>query len=217
MEIFLQILALLLAAVAAYLIGSINFAIIITRLFAKKDIRDYGSGNAGMTNVLRTLGKGPAVLVTLGDFCKGVAAVLVGRLILQLLGGGIPFYGDYFLGLFAMLGHCFPIFYGFRGGKGILVSAGVILVLNWRVLLIILAVFLILVAFTKTVSLGSISAAAAYPVSTLIVDLLRKAPHPFLNALSALVIGGIVIFMHRSNIKRLLNGTENKLGQKKKS
>ena len=94
MEIFLQILALLLAAVAAYLIGSINFAIIITRLFAKKDIRDYGSGNAGMTNVLRTLGKGPAVLVTLGDFCKGVAAVLVGRLILQLLGGGIPFYGD---------------------------------------------------------------------------------------------------------------------------
>ncbi len=217
MEIFLQILALLLAAVAAYLIGSINFAIIITRLFAKKDIRDYGSGNAGMTNVLRTLGKGPAVLVTLGDFCKGVAAVLVGRLILQLLGGGIPFYGDYFLGLFAMLGHCFPIFYGFRGGKGILVSAGVILVLNWRVLLIILAVFLIVVAFTRTVSLGSISAAAAYPVSTLIVDLLRKAPHPFLNALSALVIGGIVIFMHRSNIKRLLNGTENKLGQKKKS
>lgn len=217
MEIFLQILALLLAAVAAYLIGSINFAIIITRLFAKKDIRDYGSGNAGMTNVLRTLGKGPAVLVTLGDFCKGVAAVLVGRLILQLLGGGIPFYGDYFLGLFAMLGHCFPIFYGFRGGKGILVSAGVILVLNWRVLLIILAVFLIVVAFTRTVSLGSISAAAAYPVSTLIVDLLRKAPHPFLNALSALVIGGIVIFMHRSNIKRLRNGTENKLGQKKKS
>lgn len=217
MEIFLQILALLLAAVAAYLIGSINFAIIITRLFAKKDIRDYGSGNAGMTNVLRTLGKGPAVLVTLGDFCKGVAAVLVGRLILQLLGGGIPFYGDYFLGLFAMLGHCFPVFYGFRGGKGILVSAGVILVLNWRVLLIILAVFLVVVAFTKTVSLGSISAAAAYPVSTLIVDLLRKAPHPFLNALSALVIGGIVIFMHRSNIKRLLNGTENKLGQKKKS
>ena len=217
MEIFLQILALLLAAVAAYLIGSINFAIIITRLFAKKDIRDYGSGNAGMTNVLRTLGKGPAVLVTLGDFCKGVAAVLVGRLILHLLGGGIPFYGDYFLGLFAMLGHCFPIFYGFRGGKGILVSAGVILVLNWRVLLIILAVFLIVVAFTRTVSLGSVSAAAAYPVSTLIVDLLRKAPHPFLNALSALVIGGIVIFMHRSNIRRLLNGTENKLGQKKKS
>ena len=217
MEIFLQILALLLAAVAAYLIGSINFAIIITRLFAKKDIRDYGSGNAGMTNVLRTLGKGPAVLVTLGDFCKGVAAVLVGRLILHLLGGGIPFYGDYFLGLFAMLGHCFPIFYGFRGGKGILVSAGVILVLNWRVLLIILAVFLIVVAFTRAVSLGSISAAAAYPVSTLIVDLLRKAPHPFLNALSALVIGGLVIFMHRSNIRRLLNGTENKLGQKKKS
>ena len=206
MEIFLQILALLLAGVVAYLIGSINFAIIVTKLFAKKDIRDFGSGNAGMTNVLRTLGKGPAVLVTLGDFLKGVLAVVIGRLILHLLGGGAPFYGDYLLGLMAMLGHCFPIFYGFRGGKGILVSAGVILMLNWRGLLIILAV-----------SLGSISAAAAYPVSTLIVDLIRKAPHPFLNALSALIIGGIVIFMHRSNIKRLLNGTENKLGQKKKS
>ena len=143
--------------------------------------------------------------------------MVIGRLILHLLGGGAPFYGDYLLGLMAMLGHCFPIFYGFRGGKGILVSAGVILMLNWRVLLIILAVFLLVVVFTKTVSLGSISAAAAYPVSTLIVDLIRKAPHPFLNALSALIIGGIVIFMHRSNIKRLLNGTENKLGQKKKS
>lgn len=217
MEIFLQILALLLAGVVAYLIGSINFAIIVTKLFAKKDIRDFGSGNAGMTNVLRTLGKGPAVLVTLGDFLKGVLAVVIGRLILHLLGGGAPFYGDYLLGLMAMLGHCFPIFYGFRGGKGILVSAGVILMLNWRVLLIILAVFLLVVVFTKTVSLGSISAAAAYPVSTLIVDLIRKASHPFLNALSALIIGGIVIFMHRSNIKRLLNGTENKLGQKKKS
>ncbi len=217
METFLQILTLLLVAVAAYLIGSINFAIIVTKLFAKKDIRDYGSGNAGMTNVLRTLGKGPAVLVTVGDFCKGVAAVLVGRMLLHLLGGGIPFYADYILGLFAMLGHCFPVFYGFRGGKGILVSAGVISVLNWRVLLIILAVFLIVVGVSKTVSLGSISAAAAYPISTLLVDLLRKAPHPFLDALSALIIGGIVIFMHRSNIKRLRNGTENKLGQKKKS
>ena len=164
MEIFLQILALLLAGVVAYLIGSINFAIIVTKLFAKKDIRDFGSGNAGMTNVLRTLGKGPAVLVTLGDFLKGVLAVVIGRLILHLLGGGAPFYGDYLLGLMAMLGHCFPIFYGFRGGKGILVSAGVILMLNWRVLLIILAVFLLVVVFTKTVSLGSISAAAAYPV-----------------------------------------------------
>ena len=85
MEIFLQILALLLAGVVAYLIGSINFAIIVTKLFAKKDIRDFGSGNAGMTNVLRTLGKGPAVLVTLGDFLKGVLAVVIGRLILHLL------------------------------------------------------------------------------------------------------------------------------------
>ena len=216
MEIFLQILALLLACIAAYLIGSINFAIIVTRLFAKKDIRDFGSGNAGMTNVLRTLGKGPAALVTVGDFCKGMLAVFLGHLILRFLGNGIPFYADYLIALLVMLGHCFPLFYGFRGGKGILVSAGVILVLDWKVLLIIFATFLVVVLLTKTVSLGSISAAAMFPIATLIVSLLEKAPHPVLDTLAALVIGGLVIFMHRSNIKRLLNGTENKFGSKNK-
>ena len=205
MEIFLQILVLLLTGALAYLIGSINFAIIVTKLFAKKDIRDFGSGNAGMTNVLRTLGKGPAALVTLGDFCKGMLAVFLGHLILRYLGGGVPFYADYLIALLVMLGHCFPLFYGFRGGKGILVSAGVILVLNWNVVLL-----------TKTVSLGSISAAAMFPIATLVMGLLTRAAHPFLDTLSALLIGGLVIFMHRSNIKRLLNGTENKLGQKRK-
>ncbi|MGI5856563.1 MAG: glycerol-3-phosphate 1-O-acyltransferase PlsY [Candidatus Merdivicinus sp.] len=215
MEIFLQFLALLLTGVLAYLIGSINFAIIVTKLFAKKDIRDFGSGNAGMTNVLRTLGKGPAVLVTLGDFCKGMLAVFLGHVILRYLGGGVPFYADYLIALLVMLGHCFPLFYGFRGGKGILVSAGVILMLNWKVLLIIFATFLIVVLLTKTVSLGSISAAVMFPIATLAMGLLARAPHPFWDTLSALLIGGLVIFMHRSNIKRLLNGTENKLGQKK--
>lgn len=218
MELFLQILALILAGVLAYLIGSINFAIIITRLFVKKDIRNYGSGNAGMTNVLRTLGKWPAVLVTLGDFLKGVAAALLGHLVMRYLGSAdpVPFYTDYVIALMVLLGHCFPLFHGFRGGKGILVSAGFILVQDWRVLLIIFTAFLIGVIISKTVSLGSISAAAMYPIATLAVGLLTAEPHPVLDMLVALLIGGIVIFLHRSNIKRLLNGTENKLGQKKK-
>lgn len=216
MDTFLLIAALLLSGFLAYLIGSVNFAIIVTWIFTKKDIRDYGSGNAGMTNVLRTVGKLPALLVTIGDFCKGMLAVFLGHLLLAWIGGGVPFYADYLIALLVMLGHCFPVFYGFKGGKGILVSAGVIVVLNWKVFLVILAVFIIVVAISRIVSLASISAAVAFPIATLIFALVYSAPHPFLDTLSALLIGGIVIFMHRSNIKRLRNGTENKLGQKKK-
>lgn len=215
MEAFLLVIALLLTAFFAYLIGSVNFAIIVTRLFAKKDIRDFGSGNAGMTNVLRTLGKGPAALVTVGDFCKGMLAVLLGHLIIRLLSSGIPFYADYIIALFVMLGHCFPVFYGFKGGKGILVSAGVILALDWRVFLIVFAVFMIVVAIKKIVSLASICTAVAFPIATLVIALVDRSPYVLWDTLSAILIAGIVIFMHRSNIKRLLNGTEKAFGKKK--
>lgn len=213
---FLYILSLVLSAGLAYLIGSINFAIIVTKLFARKDIRDFGSGNAGMTNVLRTLGKGPAALVTVGDFCKGVIAVFLGHLLVWLIGGTqAPFYLDYLIALLVLVGHCFPVFYGFKGGKGILVSAGVILALNPPVLGALLLIFLIVVAVTKTVSIGSITVAVAFPVLTLIWGLISDAPHLLWDTLSALVIGGLVVWMHRANIKRLMNGTENKFGQKK--
>ena len=216
MENFLFVLSLVLAGVLAYLIGSMNFAIIVTRLFAHKDIRDFGSGNAGMTNVLRTLGKGPAVLVTVGDFCKGLFSVLLGHLLVQWIGGTEPpYYLDYIIALLVMLGHCFPVFYGFKGGKGILVSAGVILALNPPVLLGLLVIFLIVVACTRIVSVASITVAAAYPVLTLLWGLWQGTPHLLGATLSALVIGGIVIWMHRSNIRRLLDGTENKFGKKK--
>lgn len=216
MENFLFVLSMVLAGVLAYLIGSMNFAIIVTRLLAHKDIRDFGSGNAGMTNVLRTLGKGPAVLVTAGDFCKGLASVLLGHLLVQWIGGTEPpYYLDYIIALLVMLGHCFPVFYGFKGGKGILVSAGVILALNPPVLLGLLVIFLIVVACTRIVSVASITVAAAYPVLTLLWGLWQGTPHLLGATLSALVIGGIVIWMHRSNIRRLLDGTENKFGKKK--
>lgn len=216
MELFRLILSVVLAGVLAYLIGSINFAIIVSKLFAQKDIRDYGSGNAGMTNVLRTFGKLPAVITTVGDFCKGIIAVLLGHLIIQFIGGATQvFYADYLMALLALLGHCFPVFYGFKGGKGILVSAGIILILNPIVFLVILAVFGIVVAISKIVSLASISAAVAFPIATLIHGLIVRSDVVWFDTLSALLIGGIVVFMHRSNIKRLLNGTENKFGKKK--
>ncbi len=216
METLLLCVSLLLSAFVAYLIGSINFAIIVTRLFAKKDIRDFGSGNAGMTNVLRTLGAGPAALVTVGDFCKGLLAVLFGHLIIGYLGGGLPFFTDYMIALFVMLGHCFPVFYGFKGGKGILVSAGVILALDWRVFLIILGVFLVVVAIRRIVSLASISAAVAFPIATLVLALIDGSHYVLWDTLFAVVLSAIVIFMHRANIKRLLNGTEKPFGKKKK-
>ena len=213
---FLYILSIILAAALAYLIGSVNFALIVTKLFARKDIRDFGSGNAGMTNVLRTLGKGPAALVTLGDFSKGLVAVWLGRLMVWLLSRReMPFYLNYIIALLVLLGHCFPVFYKFKGGKGILVSAGVILALNPPVLLALLAIFLIVVACTKTVSIGSITVAAAFPVLTLLYGLLVKTPYLLWDVLSAVVVGGMVIWMHRGNIRRLLNGTENRFGQKK--
>lgn len=214
-------LSLVLAAVCAYLLGSINFAIIVTKLFARKDIRDFGSGNAGLTNVLRTLGKGPAAFVLVGDFMKGVLSVIIGKLLFQYLGGvsdGSEWFmlGGYIGAFFAVFGHIFPIFHGFKGGKGILITAGVMLVLNPWVLCIILGTFIVVVVLSRYVSLASISAAVMYPFATLFVELLTARKTLWIDTLLAAVIAGLVIFMHRGNIKRLLSHTESKLGQKKK-
>ncbi len=216
MQIFRLVLALVLSGVVAYLIGSVNFAIIVTRIFTHEDIRKYGSGNAGMTNVLRTLGKGPAALVTIGDFCKGVLAVLISYLLLRTVGGTEPpFYTNYVVAVMVLLGHCFPVFYGFRGGKGILVSAGVILVLNPLILLALLAIFLVVVIASRIVSLASITVAVAYPILTLIFGLVGQDPYLLWDVLVALCVGGAVVWMHRANIRRLIDGTEHKFGQKK--
>ena len=221
METFRLVLSMILTAVGSYLIGSANFAIIICRLLYHKDIRDYGSGNAGMTNVARTFGKLPAVLVTIGDFCKGALAMVVGHLLAMTIGGtgsfaDFPFYGAYIVAICVMLGHCFPVFYNFRGGKGILVSAGVILILNPMILLLLLVIFLVVFLCSRIVSLGSITVAAMYPVLTLIFGLVSHSGTVVWDTLTALLLGGFVIFLHRANIKRLINGTENRFGSKKK-
>ncbi len=226
---WMQIVAAIVStAVVSYLLGSVDFAILVTKLMTGKDIRDYGSGNAGMTNVLRVVGVGAAVLTTVGDLGKGIGAALLGRYIFSLVpmevlsqSGLYAFLdGGMYVGIvFAMLGHMFPIYFQFRGGKGILVCAGAILIMDWRVFVTIVGIFLITVLITRYVSLGSILATIGYPIFTCVYQCIDGvfAPVQILsNTLLAAAVAAVVIFMHRANIQRLLKGTENKLGQKAK-
>lgn len=219
------VLAALVVAAVSYLLGSINFAIIVTRLFTGKDIRDYGSKNAGMTNVLRTVGVSAAALTAVGDLGKGILSALVGEYVFSLVpdaayhGAMYAFlHGGMYVGIvFALLGHLFPLYYGFKGGKGILVCGGAILIIDWRVFVSILAVFIVLTLITRIVSVGSISAAAGYPVFTCIFGIIDGELSPggiIVSTLLASAVAAVVIIMHRENIKRLLNGTENRLGKK---
>lgn len=222
------VVAIVSTAVVSYLLGSVDFAILVTKLMTGKDIRDYGSGNAGMTNVLRVVGVGAAVLTAVGDLGKGIGAALLGRYIFSLVpmdvlsqSGLYAFLdGGMYVGIvFAMLGHMFPIYFHFRGGKGILVCAGAILIMDWRVFVTIVGIFLITVLITRYVSLGSILATIGYPTFTCIYQCIDGvfAPVQILsNTLLAAAVAAVVIFMHRANIQRLLKGTENKLGQKAK-
>lgn len=201
------------AAAAAYLLGSINFAVVVSRLIDHDDIRNYGSGNAGMTNILRVYGKKQAALVCIGDFSKGVLAVFFGRWLFAYAGITV-LDGGYVGALFVLLGHLFPVFFGFRGGKGVLTSAGIMLLLNPVVFLILVPCIVVMMFITRIVSLGSITAAVIYPFLTYLVTTLQGKPAG-LNTLMAALMAIIVIYMHRENIKRLLNGTESRFGKKK--
>lgn len=213
---WLLMIALVISAIAGYLLGSINFAIITTKIKANEDIRDFGSGNAGMTNVLRTLGKGPAVWVLVGDFLKGLAATLLGYLFVFLIApSNNIMIGGYIACIFALLGHLFPLYHGFRGGKGILVSAGAIAALNPIAFVVILLTFLIVVAFSKIVSLASISAAVMFPIATVVIALIMGSQSIWFQLVFSLVIAILVIIMHRQNIGRLYRGEENRFGKKK--
>ena len=200
-------------ALIAYLLGSISFAIIVSKVYAHDDVRKYGSKNAGMTNILRTCGKLPAFFTLLGDFLKGVLAVVIGRWIFSTM-GITAFDAGYVAGFFALLGHLYPVYFGFKGGKGVLTSLGIILVVNPLVFFILLIIFLPILFITKIVSLISITGALLYPVITLVVDLCLRKPALF-DVLFAALFSVIVIYKHKDNIRRLLNGTEKRIGDKK--
>lgn len=219
--------------VIAYLIGSLNPAIIITRLKTGKDIRTMGSGNAGFTNVLRSVGTGPAVATIVCDYLKGIIAVLIGWWIFSALTvtndvAPIEYvkYGRYLAGMCVILGHTFPIYYGFKGGKGVVTANALMLVVDWRVFLMIVATFLLIFFVTKIISLGSIVCAALYPVYTLLVTYFMDYL-PFLgtenelrfrfvliSTACAAAVGAMVIIMHKENIGRLLRGEEKRIKAK---
>lgn len=207
------LLWLAVVALAAYLLGSVNFGILVSKLFYKDDVRQHGSGNAGSTNILRTYGKKAAIATLLGDMGKGVLAVVLGRAIFGMIPGA-AIYGGYVAAIFAVLGHLWPIWFGFKGGKGVAVAAGAILASNPLVFLALALVFLALAFTTRIVSLASVAAAACYPIFTALYCWWKRTDILFATVCT-LIMAGLVIWMHRTNIKRLLNGTEYKFGEKK--
>lgn len=218
-----EIFSILFTVVFSYLFGSLNSAIIVCRLWKRQDIRDYGSKNAGLTNVLRVYGKGPALATLLSDLAKGVIAVVVCRVVVHQV-MDVVFFDDprfigYVAGLTVMLGHCFPIFYGFHGGKGVLLAATTLLAIDPITCVLSIAVFALLVALTKYVSVGSICAAVAYPTFTFILqNFVYEDGYAVLpNTMIAFLICILIIYLHKPNIKRLMAGTENKFGSKKKN
>lgn len=201
----MTILKYILAAIAGYLLGSLSFSLLLTRLRYGKDIRDCGSGNAGATNTARVFGLGAGLWTLAGDMAKTAAAGLLGR----LLGGELGLS----LALAAcLLGHCFPVYHGFRGGKGVSVSGCIALMLDWRMFLIVLAVFGLAAVLSGRVSLGSVTAALAFPWAYLVLPGKGFDSAFWLCCLVTV----LVIFLHRANISRLIHGTEPKFKPGKK-
>ncbi len=197
-----------LVGLVGYLLGSVNFAIIICKRMAGFDIREKGSKNAGTTNVLRTVGKQAAAMTLICDILKGVVAVLLAMLAANIWDDADPEALKYLAGLMAIIGHTFPVYYGFRGGKGVATSLGVLLIVNPQIGLICLVFALVIIIATRWVSLGSIMAATLFPILTIFMT------DSFFAKVISVIMGVLVIFNHRTNLKRLKDGTESKISFK---
>lgn len=208
-----------------YLLGSVNISIILTKALGMTDIRKMGSGNAGFTNVLRTVGIKQAIVTFIGDFLKAVIAIAVAWLIMSTATDKNEYIvlSRYICGLFCVIGHMFPIYFGFRGGKGVVTSAAVILMCDWKVFLIVLSVFLVVFMFSKIISLSSLSAAVGFFVASFCVNyfalyLNNNCSFMFVvtSTVMSFLIALLVIVKHKDNIIRLKNGQEKKITPKKK-
>ncbi len=207
----------IITAVGAYLVGSISFAVIMSKIYLKKDVRKMGSGNAGATNVLRNAGIVPALLTFLGDGFKGFLASFFGKMIFEYLATKTdafwaePIYGAYLCGTLCMLGHIFPIFFRFKGGKGVATSVGIFIVCCPLAIALGLAVFIVATVISKYVSLSSLIATVVVVSGSAIF---YNEDANILPVIALSCIMGIMVFLkHIENIKRLLNGTENKIGK----
>ena len=216
--------AILIAAATilqAYLLGSIDTGILVSKYLYHDDVRKYGSGAAGMTNMLRTFGKKAAALTAFGDVLKGVLAVCIGRWLFTLMPESTtlsPYLAVYLAAIFAIIGHLKPLYFGFKGGKGVLVAGGAILAIQPILIPFLFLIFLACLLPTGMVSLGSIAMAASYPVLTLIYGLLKgfAADDLIVCVVGAAIMGGMVIWMHRANIQRIREGKEYRFGSKHK-
>lgn len=197
-------------AVIAYFCGCFNGAVIVSKYILRDDIRTHGSGNAGLTNFFRTFGGPLTLVVILCDVLKAVIAIWIAADIVNSPSEAVTL-AKYWAACFCLLGHMFPCMFGFKGGKGILSGGTIAIMLDWRLALLVWGGFLILTILTRYVSLGSVYAAAAFPVGTW----LFVSHDPIIMAL-AVFLGALIIWMHRANIKRLLKGEENKLSFHKK-
>ena len=201
--------------IIAYLIGSINFSILISKKKAGFDIREKGSGNAGTTNMLRSVGKGAAIVTLILDILKGVVtiwlSIFYGFMLYKIWNINI----DYAIlvqvsGILVIVGHTYPIYFGFKGGKGVATALGILLVTNWHIGIVCLVFALVLIIVSRMVSVGAICAAILFPVLTLF-SYESSFIEPGNYMVFSIIIAIIVCFNHRENIKRIMNGTENKI------
>ena len=199
-------------AIIAYLIGSINFSVILSKKMAGFDVRDKGSGNAGTTNMLRSVGKKAAAITLVCDILKGVVSILIAILMNKIFSNSNGALLVQIAGVAVILGHTFPIFFKFKGGKGVATSLGVLIMSNWQIGLICLVFALILIILTQMVSVGSIAAAILYPVLTIFIPQNYILPGNYI--IYSIVLAVIIVFNHRENVKRLLSGTENRISLK---
>lgn len=213
------IIKLVIVAIISYLLGSCNFGVIISKSLKKEDIRESGSGNAGTTNMMRIYGKTLGILTIIGDIAKVFVAIWLAfkimsveetKMIFDRISDNPQYVLKSFAGLFAVAGHIFPCFFKFKGGKGVATSGGMVIMIDWRIALILFAIFVLTILITRYVSLGSIIMAVLYPV---FMGLFHKDAG---LVIISLVFTLIVVTAHRENIKKLINHTENKIGSKNK-
>lgn len=212
----MDIMLVVIAALQAYVLGSINFAVIFTNMFTKKDVRDFGSGNAGMTNVLRVAGPLPGILTFICDAAKGAVACAIGRyVIFDYLANNyaeraewyLPIYGALFCGIFCMLGHVFPAFFQFKGGKAVAVSVGIFAIVDWRCIALALSVFVIVLLVSRIISISSLTATISMPV-WIIVFQRNTGEKIWVSTALTFVMVLIIYLKHLENIKRLIKGQE---------
>lgn len=203
---------LLLIAVESYLWGCFNGAVIVSKYILRDDVRHHGSGNAGLTNFYRTFGGPLTLVVILCDVIKAILALVIAVAVadIAMIPGFAVIQAKYWAGLFCLLGHMFPCMFHFKGGKGILSGGTIAIMLDWRVALVVWGGFLVLAVLTRYVSLGSCWAGASFPFATWFVF------HDIGLTVMAVIIGGLILYMHRANIKRLVTGTENKFSLHRK-